>query len=271
MAELPEIFKISRQMDRELAGKKIFGLTLLQEKNLNILPQDFISRCVGASIAKVSYKGKWFKMDLDNHLSILVSLGMGGDILFYEDLNIKEKYQIKMDFTDGSSFSIKFWWFGRFLLFTQKELAEDSSISDLGVDPFNEEFTYEYFRGLFAGKNTQIKNFLMDQKNISGIGNMYMHDILFSARLHPKKKISDMKEDDFKLLYQSILSILRFSQSKGGSFYEKDFYGNPGDYGSEDFLVGYKENTLCPRCSIVIEKIKTGSTAAYICPNCQKI
>jgi formamidopyrimidine-DNA glycosylase len=271
MAELPEIYKISRQMDNELAGKKIFGLALHQEKNLNLRPEDFISRCIGSAITRVSYMGKWFRIDLDNCLSIVISLGMGGDLLFYKDGSTKEKHQVKMEFTDGSCFTIKFWWFGRFLLFSQKELAEESGIMAIGVDPFSEKFNYDYFRELFAGKNIQIKNFLMDQKNISGIGNMYMHDILFAAGLHPKRKTSDMNEDDFQRLYQNISGILRFSQSRGGSFYEKDFFGNTGNYGPEDFLVGYKENKPCPRCETLIEKIKTGSTTAYICHNCQKM
>lgn len=111
---------------------------------------------------------------------------------------------------------------------------------------------------------------MMDQKNVSGIGNMYMHDILFKARLHPLKKISDMNEEEIELLYNGITDVLNLSREKGTFAYESDFFGEKGGYTIEDFLVGYKENKPCPVCGETIVSIKTGSTASFICPACQK-
>ena len=271
MAELPEIYKLSRQMNDRLVGKRVKNITLLQEKSLNIPVDEFINRTVGRTILGVQNKGKWFVIKLDAGENILISLGMGGDLLYFEGVTGEEKYQVEMDFEDGSGFTLCFWWFGRFMLVSDEELPIEPSTKDIAMDPFEDGFTYEYFRGLFLGKKIQIKAFLMDQKNISGIGNMYMHDILFSAGLHPQKKISDMTEQDFKLLYRSILDTLHFAQSKGAFFYEKDFYGNNGDFTMEDFLVGYKDNGNCPKCGSGIEQLKTGCTKSYICPNCQKL
>ena len=100
---------------------------------------------------------------------------------------------------------------------------------------------------------------------------MYMHDILFKARLHPQKKISDMSVDDIKLLYDSIIQVLNFSREKGTFAYESDFFGQKGGFGTDDFLVGYKENQPCPICGETITSIKTGSTSTFICPVCQNI
>ena len=111
----------------------------------------------------------------------------------------------------------------------------------------------------------------MNQKNVSGIGNMYMHDILFKARLHPQKKISNMDGDQIKLLYASITDILNLSRQKGGFAYEGDFFGQKGGYTRDYFLVGYKENQPCPVCGEAIELINTGSTSSFICPACQKL
>lgn len=110
----------------------------------------------------------------------------------------------------------------------------------------------------------------MNQKNVSGIGNMYMHDILFKARLHPQKKISDMNEDEIKLLYNSIMDVLNLSREKGAFAYESDFFGQKGTYTMDNFLVGYKENQPCLVCGEMIVSIKTGSTTSYICPAYQK-
>ena len=201
MAELPEIIRLIGQMNHILHGKTIQTVTLLQEKCTNITPHEFQERSAGAKIKNIKNKGKWIVTSLDNGENILLSLGMGADVLFFEDENnLPEKYQVKILFSDDSGYTVKFWWFGKFLLVSEDELLLEPNTKDIAIDPFNEKCTLEYFTALLKGKKTQIKAFMMNQKNISGIGNMYMHDILFKARLHPQKKISEMSEDDITLL-----------------------------------------------------------------------
>lgn len=223
-------------------------------------------------IKDVWYKGKWIITALNNGENILLSLGMGADVWYFNnDPSQAEKYQVKVTFTDGSGYTARFWWFGKFLLVSDDELASEPNTKDIAIDPFDERFTLDYFSSLLKGKKTQIKGFLMNQKNVSGIGNMYMHDILFKARLHPQRKISDMNEDDIKCLYDSITDILNLSREKGAFAHESDFFGHKGGYTMDYFLVGYKENQPCPVCGEVIVSIKTGSTSSFICPTCQKL
>ena len=272
MAELPEITKLSGQMKSTLQGKTIKATTILQEKCANIPPDEFQARTEGAKIADVYHKGKWIITTLDNGENILLSLGMGADILYFEnEESLPEKYQIKVLFADGSGYTARFWWFGKFLLVNDIELDSDSNTKDIAIDPFDERFTPEYFADLLKGKKTQVKAFLMNQKNVGGIGNMYMHDILFKAGLHPQKKISDMTADDIKRLYAGIFEILDTSRSKGSFSYENDFFGKAGEYTVEDFLVGYRDDKPCPTCGEIIVQLKTGSTSSLICPGCQKI
>ena len=98
-----------------------------------------------------------------------------------------------------------------------------------------------------------------------------MHDILFRARLHPQKKISEMSEDAIILLYNSIMETLNLSKEHGAFSYESDFFGEKGGFTLDYFLVGYKENEPCPVCGEAIISIKTGSTSTFICPVCQKL
>ena len=271
MAELPEIAKLSRQMNDTLCGKTIQTLILLQEKCANIPLDEFQNRIIGAKIDDIKNRGKWIITTLNNGEHILLSLGMGADILYFDkDKNETDKYQIKLLFTDGSGYTARFWWFGKFLLASDDELVSESNTKDIAIDPFDEKFTLEYFSSLLNGKKTQIKSFLMNQKNVGGIGNMYMHDILFKANLHPLKKISDMSVKEIELLYHSIIDILNLSREKGTFFYESDFFGQKGGYTMDYFLVGYKENQPCPVCKEAIVSIKTGSTSTFICPNCQR-
>jgi len=272
MAELPEITKLASQMKTTLTGKTFATVDLLQEKCANIPATDFQRRVEGAKIADVYHKGKWIITSLNNGENILLSLGMGGDIIFFEnEETLPEKYQIKLLFTDSTGYTARFWWFGKFLLVSDLELASESSTKDIAMDPFDEKFTPEYFAALLKGKKTQVKAFLMNQKNVGGIGNMYMHDILFKAGLHPQRKISDMSAADITRLYDSMLAVLELSRSKGSFSYEADFFGQKGGYSMDDFLIGYKENQPCPVCGCNIEQIKTGSTSSFVCQGCQKI
>ncbi|MCL2703588.1 MAG: hypothetical protein FWE91_08295 [Defluviitaleaceae bacterium] len=271
MAELPEIAKLAGQMKETLYGKTIQTVTLLQEKCANIPAEEFQKRTGYARITGTRNKGKWIITSLDNGENILLSLGMGADILFFEnEENEPEKYQIKVLFTDGGGYTARFWWFGKFLLASDIELESEPNTGGIAMDPFDEGFTLDYFTSILKGKKTQIKAFLMNQKNVGGIGNMYMHDILFKARLHPQKKISDMSGDEIKLLYGSITELLNFSRDLGSFSYENDFFGEKGGFTTDHFLVGYKENQPCPVCGEMIVSIKTGSTSTFICPACQK-
>ncbi len=271
MAELPEIAKLVAQMRDTLHGKTIQAITLLQEKCANIPSNEFQKRTIGAKIMNIQNKGKWIITTLHNGENILLSLGMGADILFFDNEKSEaDKYQIKVLFCDGSGYTARFWWFGKLLLASDDELAIDLNTKDIAIDPFDEKFTFDYFSSLLKGKKTQIKAFLMNQKNVGGIGNMYMHDILFKARLHPQKKISDMSGNEIKLLYSTIIELLNLSREKGAFAHESDFFGQKGGFGMEYFLVGYKENQPCPVCGETIVSIKTGSTSTFICPACQK-
>lgn len=270
MAELPEIAKLSGQMRDTLCGKTIQNLTLLQEKCANIPSDEFQKRTTGARIDHIRNRGKWIITTLNNSENILLSLGMGAEIWFFDnEKHEADKYHIKVLFNDGSGFTARFWWFGKFLLVSDGELASEPNTKDIAIDPFDEKFTLDYFSSLLKGKKTQIKAFLMNQKNVGGIGNMYMHDILFKAHLHPQKKISDMTGEEIILLYSTITELLNFSREKGSFAYESDFFGQKGGFTMDYFLVGYKDNQPCPACGETIVSIKTGSTSTFICPACQ--
>lgn len=272
MAELPEIKKISSQMKETLTGKTITKIDVIQEKCLNIKVNELAKRIIGKEIIDVKNKGKWILINLSGQENILISLGMGADLLYYEKPDqIPEKYTINLEFDKNCGFTLEFWWFGKFYIFTSKELENEPSIKNIAIDALDKKFTKEYFLTLCKGKRTGVKTFLLNQEIVSGIGNMYIHDILFKSGVHPKKKLSEMPEKSLLKLYDSVLERLNFSINKGSFSMEKDFFGNGGNYSQEDFLVGYRKGKPCPKCSDIIEQIKTGSTSSYICPMCQSI
>jgi formamidopyrimidine-DNA glycosylase len=258
-------------MRGEVVGKTVADVEVLQPKNLNGPVVEFVEQVVGRRIASVEARGKWLFVALSDGLFLLINLGMGGDLLHYassEDL--PEKYKFRMGLSSGSGFTINFWWFGYIHLVDAEELTMHKMTGNLGLSPLDDDFTLPYFRELLNGRRAQVKSFLLNQRRVAGIGNVYIQDILFKARLHPKRTIDTLTEVEVEMLYQSMRDVLTQSVTMGGLAYEKDFYGNKGGFSSDQFLVGYKTGQPCPTCSTPIEKIRTGSTASYVCPNCQK-
>lgn len=272
LPELPEITVIARQMNREIAGKRIADIEVKQPKNLNLPVQEFSKTVKGKTVNSVSSHGKWLFIKLNPACFLLINLGMGAELLHFTPKHkLPEKAQFKLTFSDKTGFTIHFWWFGYIHLIPEKDLTKHKLTARLGISPIDKKFTFEHFRSLLADKKTGIKSYLLNQKNVAGIGNVYVQDILFKAKLHPNRRISSLSEKDISALYESIRDVLNNSIRLGGLAFEVDFYGQKGKFTANDFLVGYKHGKPCPECNTTIEKIRTGTTASYICPKCQSL
>ena len=260
---------LGRQMREEIVGKRVSELEVANSKCLNMPFEQFQQTVVGKTIKSVESRGKWLFIELDSHL-LLFNPGMGADVIYFKsDDKLPEKYQIKFTLEDRTGFTIRVWWFCYLHLMPEKKLGEHKLTAKLGMTPLDKRFTLDYFKQVLSKKRGNIKSFLLDQKNIAGIGNVYIQDILFNAKLHPKRKIPSLTNTEIDILHKSIKSVLSESVELGGLAYEKDFYGNKGRYGAEQFKIAYKQGKPCPTCQTAIQKIKTGSTSSFICPNCQ--
>lgn len=270
MPELPEITVIANQMNNTLKGKRIAKAEVLQHKILNVPVAEFVKNVTGRTVESVTSRGKWLFVKLRPAYFLLINLGMGAELLYLAPkLKTPEKVQFRLTFSDKSCVTIHFWWFGYVHLVAEKDLSRHKMTATLGIQPTSEEFTFDNFVKILRGRKTTVKTFLLEQKNIAGIGNVYVQDILFRAKLHPSRKLQTLLETEIKALYNSIKTVLNNSIELGGLAYELDFYGQKGKFDQNKFLVGYKTDKPCPKCGTKIEKIKTGSTASYICPRCQ--
>jgi formamidopyrimidine-DNA glycosylase len=264
MAELPEIFLISQQMKKELVGKTISGVEIIQPKCLNISPKAFSVAVNGARISDVFYRGKWIFVETSQGW-ILLCLGMGGEILLVNRATLPEKYRIIIDFTDHSCLAVNFWWFG--YVHYADQLGNHKMTSGLGPNAI--DLAFSDLQTLLKGRRGNLKSFMLDQGRIAGIGNFYIHDILFQSRLHPLRSIQSLSDEDIRSLATAIHERLLLSINKGGFYYEVDLFGHHGGFVMTDLVIGYKENQPCPVCGTSIQKIKTGSTQGFVCPQCQ--
>jgi formamidopyrimidine-DNA glycosylase len=266
MPELPEIICRAREMNARLTARPIRGIEVLQPKCLNVSVQEFRGGLVGSKIRGVTNRGKWLFVETSNgHL--LLNLGMGGEILLVPTKKLPEKWRVRFDLDEGQSLAVNFWWFGYAHYAAPGSLTDHGLSASLGPDALG--VSLAQFEELLSGRRGGIKPFLLDQSHLAGIGNAYVHDILFRARLHPLRTISSMSEKDVEQLHQAIQTELQRSVDKGAAFYEVGLDGKGGGFAAADLLVGYREEKPCPACGAAIEKIKTGSTSSFVCPRCQ--
>jgi formamidopyrimidine-DNA glycosylase len=268
MPELPEIYHIAGQMDSRLRGRRIVEVDIKQDKCLNVPPEEFRRLIVDKAIEGVQGRGKWLLTRFADGAHLMISLGMGGDIIYHPPGEPFEgKYQVRLDLDDRSYIHVYFSWFGYAHAASAADLPAHRMTAQLGACPLSPEFTLDRFRAMLAGKKGGIKSYLMDQHNIAGIGNVYIQDILFQAKLHPNRKINAISDQELERLHQAIVSHLGHAASLGGLKWERDFYGQHGRYQYE--LVGHRPGTACPECGATVEEIRTGSTRSFICPSCQ--
>ncbi|MBN1373116.1 MAG: hypothetical protein JW987_14350 [Anaerolineaceae bacterium] len=268
MPELPEITNLADQLNQRLADRRISGIEVLQPKCLNLPVEDFQTALTGATIGDTHNRGKWVLTHTDRGW-LLLNLGMGGELLIVDRATLPEKRRLIIDFDDGACLSVNFWWFGYVHYAPEGALEAHPMVGKLGPNAL--DLTPARLKDLLTGARGTLKTFLLDQDKIAGIGNFYIHDILFTAKLHPLRKIPSLTEAEIESLAKAIHNNLKFSLEKGGAFYELDTYGNKGGFANEDILIGYRDGKPCPTCGTPIEKLKTGSTSGFICPACQPL
>ncbi len=261
------------------------------------------SLLVGKAILGAHERGKWLVFDLAGPgtpgaeidparaptAHLLLNLGMGGDFYYTPASGDRAaaaagaleaeipsaspgKYQFKLSFTDRSELALRFWWFGYVHAALAGQLHRHEMTASLGPSPLDPALDLERFRRMVQARPRRaVKSLLMDQKILAGIGNVYVQDSLWGARLHPDRSLGSLSSAEIEALWSSIRDVLSRSIAKGGLAYERDLYGHPGGYGRGDYDVAYKPGEPCPRCGTTIEKIRTGSTSTFICPSCQRI
>lgn len=268
MPELPEIYLIARQMNEKLSGLKVNHIESFQPKCLNFPVDTYNEQLTSKNIVRVRHHGKWIKMDFEDESMLNINLGMGGEICHFTSMDqIPDKVQFRLHLENNEGFFVSFWWFGYIHLVFKDEIHEMTS--KLGPDIL--DLNPDEFLNILKGKRGKIKSFLLNQKNVSGIGNFYIQEILFYAKLHPDRIIPELSADEIKKLYTSIQSVLQKSIQMNSSSYELDYLGNKGSYDLNEMAFAYQEEGRCPDCGVESQKIKTGSNAQYICPVCQKL
>jgi len=275
MIELPEASIIARQMNRELRGKRI------ESGIRGNAPHKFAFYSRPLEEYEVILRGKTIGPSTENGSLILASvepdyvlvLGGGGErILFHRsEETLPKKHQLLLHFQDGTYLTVTVQGWGSAQLLQQSEIAAHPYVGRKAVSPLSDAFTFDYFQGLFGELVEEdprsVKFFMISKPGIWGVGNGYVQDILFRARIHPKRRSIDITEGERRALYEAIRETLKQAVDLGGRDDERDLYNNPGKY--RRILDSRSKGKPCPACGTRIEKIQYLGGASYFCPGCQ--
>lgn len=280
MPELPEVETIRKILASQIVGKTIVSVNILKHKSFIGNPKDI----TGSKIISIDRRAKQLIIKLSNGKYLVIHLKMSGQILISNIKNKISKIQTKnqilphkhtrviIEFKDGSRlFFNDMRMFGWIKAIKNYELRIMNS--KFGPEPLGKEFTVNYLRTVFVKSNRPIKQVLLDQKIIAGIGNIYANDILYLAKIRPTKITKKLSNLEIKQLRKQTIEVLNKAIKYKGSSAKDELYVQPtGEKGSyqEHFLVYQREGQLCKQCGGKIKRIKQAGRSSFYCPRCQK-
>jgi len=271
MPELPEVETIKRQLNRKIKGKKIKTVEVRLPRFVKYPLKRFKQFVAQAKITSISRRAKLLIIELSNEYCLIIHLKLTGQLIF-NGQPTKHTHLI-YHFTDGSQLIhndlIKF---GFVKVIPKKELTDFFRKEKFGPEPLTKKFTLELFKKILSQrKNSKIKPLLMDQKFVAGIGNLYADEILFLAKVLPTRKVSTLRPEETKKIYQGIKNILPLAIKRHGSSFRNyvDAQGKKGNF-VPLIKVYQRGNQPCFKCQTKIKKIKIGARSAHFCPKCQK-
>ena len=270
MPEYPDIYVLARSMNEALRGLVITDATVNQPKCVNLPPDEFLRAVVGRVFQQISQRGKWVLAHLDGGSTLALNLGMGGEVRLHDPGETPDPGRERVTFclSDGRQLWAHFWWFGHVHVLPPGGLDAHPQIAKLGPDPMAADFTPERLADMLRGKRGAIKKYLLDQSFLAGIGNVYIQDILWYARLHPLRQASTLDAADVERLHGAIRRVLEEGIRWGGGPGEQDVWGNKGRY-HEHLQIGYRTGQPCLACGTIVEELRVGSTTSYVCTRCQ--
>ena len=286
MPELPEIEIVKRSLFKMINKAKIIDIKI-KNKNLRYkIPNTFSKHLIGEKILKISRRSKYLIFHFGKKL-LLVHLGMSGKLLlmrnrdntifktsFYYDSNILQNHNHIYFILDNGLVLIynDVRRFGFLKLYNTTQLDKIIFLKKLGLEPFSKKFNMKYFKKFIQNRKKNIKNLLMDQTFVSGLGNIYVNEALFLSKIHPLRRCSNLERNNIKNLIYNIRRILKISINQGGSSIKdfKNAYGKSGNF-QQFFNVYGQENKNCSRisCKGKIKKISISNRSSFYCNSCQ--
>jgi len=275
LPELPETETIKRELEDTVVGLRITGVDIAVERVLRMDATEFARRVEGATITGAGRRAKIIMLHLSSGDTLLFHLMMAGSLLYRPaGIERKEKTQVVFVLDNGYELRYKdFRLFGYVKLLSGADVTQAPEFAHLGPEPLADDFTLEVFGERLARRpRACIKALLLDQSFVAGLGNIYVDEILFYARVHPLRRAGSLSAAESARMYEGIRSILTRAVAERGSSFSLfvDLFGNPGNYHNLLSVYGQTGKPCPGGCPGVVEKIKVAGRGTHICSHCQK-
>jgi formamidopyrimidine-DNA glycosylase len=277
MPELPEVESLRRILVRTAVGRKILNVKVGEKRLRRRVAADLAAKTAGRRIVKLSRRAKYLIIELDSDDVMLVHLGMSGSLTHRHDGFRADDFDPRHDhidfmLDDGSRLVYNDpRRFGMVALVDRAALASTAELKGLGPEPLSREFNADYLAAKARGRSAAIKNLIMDQRIVAGIGNIYASEILFLAGVRPTRKAGRVTRSEIEKIVAATPAVLRAAIGRNGTTFRsyRDSRGQPGRF-AERLRVYGREGDPCYTCSTPIRNVVVGQRASFYCPKCQR-
>ena len=283
MPELPEVETIMRGISPFLEGATIKRIKLNRADLRWPFPKNFTSRLKEAKVLNLKRRSKYILIDLNTGETLLIHLGMSGKILvsdskignyFYEYSKGSDHNHVIFELDDGTKLTYNDpRRFGAMDLAKTDDLNNHKFLEKLGPEPLGNNFNSDYLKTELSKKESPIKNVLLNQSVVAGLGNIYVCEALFMSGISPKKRASKISKIKCEELVRNIRAVLKSAIEAGGSSLKDftDIQGNSGYFHFEFYVYG-RENECCKieHCGRKIKRISQSGRSSFYCPSCQR-
>jgi len=275
MPELPEVETIRRDLQNKILDKEISQVEVKKESAIKNEIEKFKQVLSGESFSNLNREAKLLVFDIEDSDQVILShLRMTGKYVYdsgsetefptkHTGVTITFENKDKLYFDDIRTF-------GYMQIVTEKQ-KEDILSKKLGIEPLTNSFTLENFKRVLENRRTNIKNLLMNQQAIAGIGNIYADEICFESKVKPDRKVPTLEDNEIEELYEKIEQVLQKAIDHRGTTF-RDYIDTAGESGNfkKELKVYNREEKPCYDCKTLINKVKLSGRGTHFCSNCQQ-
>ncbi|MFT7299832.1 MAG: formamidopyrimidine-DNA glycosylase [Porticoccus sp.] len=271
MPELPEVVVTLNGLTPHITGKQVVRVVVREPRLRWPVPEELSEQLCGKILMDGRQRAKYLLFRFE-HGHLMIHLGMSGNLrMVHADTPPAKHDHVDIEFSDGTM--LRFTDPRRFgsVLWLEGEPEQHKLLSHLGPEPFSSLFDGDRLYRLSRGKAASVKQFLMDNRIVVGVGNIYANESLFLSGIRPKKAAGRIPRKAYNVLSENVKSVLKRAIAQGGTTL-KDFVGNEGrpGYFKQQLYVYDRGGLPCLRCESVLKEIRLGQRSTFFCPVCQK-
>jgi formamidopyrimidine-DNA glycosylase len=278
--ELPEVEVMRRDLEKDVVGRKVAESEVRPSRNAmrvirrHAQRKEFTDRLLGRKFTKAERRGKYVLLHMDNGDVLVTHFGMSGQFLRgNKRVALPAHTHVVITFQQGGDLRyVDPRTFGEMFVATSDELGKVKELQHIAIDPLDHVFTWNAFGAALAQRATKMKQLLMDQKFVSGLGNIYSDEVLFTAGLRYDRMSDSLSSQEVRRLYRAMQEVLQEAIRFRGTTLDDeayvDLFGKPGEFQGELKVYG-RTGLPCRRCRTPIQAVKIAGRNSYFCPQCQ--